>query len=271
MTERSAPGEAQPDGTVSRVLRLLSIFCEADAPLGINQISQQSSLPVSTVHRLVNLMVDGAFLQHEGASRLYSPGPELHRLTAMLWRSGPAVAAQPILDALSKQFNETVVFLLYLPDRLAISPIAKADGRRSLRYVADLNVALELSRGASGKSILAHLDEPTIRRIYDSADPAGQPLPEWNDFLAELELVRRRGYAATSGERIPGGQSVAVVVRGGLGEVVGGICMTFPRGSAVDHSIDEMGTAIAKAARQLSTRLGAQKASMPPSPFRGGA
>ena len=259
MTQSSTSPDLRRDGTVSRVLRLLSIFCEAGSPLGVHNIAQQSGLPISTVHRLVNLMAADGFVQHDAESRLYSPGPQLHRLTALMWTSGPAAVAQPILDAVSEKFDETVVLLLYLPDRLAISPIAKREGGRALRYVVDMNVPLELTRGASGKSILAHLDAATIRSAYDATDPTGVPLPSWDRFTAELDAIRERGYAVSAGERTPGAHSVAAVVTGALGEVVGTVCMTFPQDRLSAHTNEDIGAEISKAALELSRRLGAHE------------
>jgi DNA-binding IclR family transcriptional regulator len=260
MTDRSTPAKQPREGTVARVLRLLMIFGEADGPIGVHQIARQSGLPISTVHRLVNLIADDGFVQYEADTRLYSPGAQLHRLTAMLWSSGPAVVAQPILDDLSKKFDETVVLFLYLPDQLAISPIAKAEGTRALRYVFDMNVPIQMAWGASGKSILAHLDEKTVRRVYKAAKPTGSgfSMAKWDDYVEELRGIRERGYAASSGERIPGAQAVGSVVFAAGDDVLGGICVTFPQDRMASFSIEELGADVSWAARELSVRLGAR-------------
>jgi len=260
MTAKSTPANQPREGTVARVLRLLMIFGEADGPIGVHQIARQSGLPISTVHRLVNLMTDDGFVQYDASSRLYSLGAQMHRLTAMLWSSGPAVVAQPILDELSKKFDETVVLFLYLPNQLAISPIAKAEGTRALRYVFDMNAPMQMAWGASGKSILAHLDEKTIRRVYKTAKPtdAGFALAKWDDYVEELRAIRERGYAASSGERIPGAQAVGSVVFAAGGDVIGGICVTFPQDRLASFSIEELGAEVSRAASELSARLGAR-------------
>jgi len=258
------PTAPQPprDGTVVRVLRLLMIFGEADGPIGVHQIARQSGLPISSVHRLVNLMTDDGFIHYDTSTRLYSLGAQMHRLTAMLWSAGPAVVAQPILDELSKKFDETVVLLLYLPDQLAISPIAKCDGTRSLRYVFNMNKPIELAWGAPGKSVLAYLDEKTVRQVYKSARPSslGVPLPNWNEYLEQLRRIREHGYAASAGERTPGAQAVASGVLGANNQVIGGITITFPQDRLCSFSLEEFGAEVSSAARELSARLGASAA-----------
>jgi DNA-binding IclR family transcriptional regulator len=260
MAGMSATPQPQRDGTVARVLRLLMIFGEADGPIGVHQIARQSRLPISSVHRLVNLMTDDGFIHYDTATRLYSLGAQMHRLTAMLWSAGPAVVAQPILNDLSKKFDETVVLLLYLPDQLAISPIAKCDGTRSLRYVFNMNAPIELAWGAPGKSVLTHLDETTIRQVYKTArlSSLGVPLPEWEEYLEHLRGIRERGYAASAGERTPGAQAVASGVLGTGNQVVGGITMTFPQDRLCSFSVEEFGAEVSAAARELSVRLGAR-------------
>ena len=262
MAARMPRARARSDGTVSRVLRLLILFAEVDGPLGVHDIAKRSGLPISTVHRLVNLIADDGFIQYEAASRLYSLGPQMHRLTAMLWSSGPAVAAQPFLDKVSKRFDETVVALLYLPDQLAAIPVAKCDGTRALRYVFDMKVPLSLAWGASGKSILAHLSEDVIREAYATAEPSrsGLRLAPWSQYVKALHDIRQRGYAASSGERIPGARSVSSAVFGPRHEVVGAICVTFPQERLSSFSVEEFGAEVSSAARGLSLRLGAKPA-----------
>jgi len=261
MTDKSTAAKPPREGTVSRVLRLLMIFGEHEGMIGVHEIAKRSGLPISTVHRLVNLIADDGFVQYDPASRLYSLGPQMHRLTALLWSSGPAVVAQPFLDELSREFDETVVFNLYLPGQHAISPIAKSEGTRALRYVLDMNEPLELAWGASGKCVLAYLDEDVVRDVYTAAKPseAGFPLADWDDYLEELRVIRERGYALSVDQRIPGAQGVGAVVIGARDEVVGGICITFPRERPLTtFTVEEMGGAIVAASRELGRRLGAK-------------
>jgi len=261
MSDEPTEAKSRREGTVSRVLRLLMIFGEHEGQIGVHEISKRSGLPISTVHRLVNLIADDGFVQYDPTSRMYSPGPQMHRLTAMLWSSGPAVVAQPFLDELCRVFDETVVFNLYLPGQHAISPIAKSEGTRALRYVLDMNEPLELAWGASGRSVLAYLDEDVVRYVHAAAKPseAGFPLADWDDYLDELRVIRERGYAISVDQRIPGAQGVGAVVVGAHGQVVGGICITFPRERPLTtFTIEEMGAAIVAASRKLGRRLGAE-------------
>ena len=254
--------EAPREGTVSRVLRLLMIVGEAGGPIGIHQTAQLSNLPVSTVHRLVNLMVDAGFVTYDGLDRMYLPGPQLHRLAALVWQSSPAGVAEPVLQELADTYDETILFNLYLPDQLKLTTIAKQDGSRALRYHFEMNATTDLAWGASGKCILAHLSEDEARRAYADAEaiPGHRPLPPIDEFLRQLADIREAGYAASSGERIEGAQSVAAAVFGVGGAVLGGLCFTFPHGTKSASVLEEMVDAIRAAARSLSLELGAPPA-----------
>jgi DNA-binding IclR family transcriptional regulator len=71
-----------------------------------------------------------------------------------------------------------------------------------------------------------------------------------------LQLVRRRGFAVSEGEKLPGAQGIAAPVFGPDG-IVGCLCITAPKGRIPRDSVLTIGRAVALEAAELSRALGA--------------
>jgi DNA-binding IclR family transcriptional regulator len=90
---------------------------------------------------------------------------------------------------------------------------------------------------AAGKAILAALPR---RRVDTVVDRWGLPavteatITDREALSAELERIRRRGYAVNRGENKPGVRAVGTAVREGDGSVLGGVSLTVPEYRTAD-------------------------------------
>lgn len=246
----------EPLSTTQRVLRVLTVLGESPTSLGVQQIAERVGLHMSSAHRIVNALVEENYALYDPQRRLYSAGTALMRLAGLAEVNGPAEILRPYLDSLSERFDESVLFNLYIPETHQMAITLKSDGTQPLRYSLPLHETLSIALGASGRSLLAYLDEEVIREVWESSNESSPgSVPPFGHFVQELANVRKQGWAASDGERIPGARSVASVVRSHRGRVVGGICITFPR-DRTPAPIEELGEAISEAARDASRFLG---------------
>lgn len=261
--EASADGTgllASRSGTVSRVAQVLSALADAPGLVGVGELAHTVGLPNSTVHRLLALLQGEGLVQMEPESHRYSTGPEFYRLAALVVaKVDIATMAMPFLHELVLRFNETTLLAMHMPVQRAMMFIAREDGSQALQYRIDLHSPLSLVWGASGKALLAFLDDATIEKTIASEGPgpvSGLPLPDRKEILAELARIRRQGYAVSEAEKLPGARGVAVPVFNTKG-AVGSLCLTSPKERVPHSSIDDIARHLGIAARELSRRLGA--------------
>jgi DNA-binding IclR family transcriptional regulator len=247
-------------GTVSRALSLLSTLADAGGPVTVKEVADKMGLPPSTAHRLLQLMRAEGFVAALPGSRQYVVGNELYRVSARIVNATKTPElAQRFIEATASHFDETVVFGLYLPAQRALCFVARADGKQLLKYQIDLHQPLSLVWGASGKAILAFLPDRTVADILAAEGPSpaeGKTAPSLDELRQILLVIRSRGYAVTASEKLPGARGIAAPVFGPDG-VMGCICLTSPKARLPHASIEEIGRAIAAAARELSLALGA--------------
>lgn len=263
MTKTSPPiaqTKLETSGTVERVIKLLAVLADSGEGVAISMLSETLSLPASTVHRLLNLLRKQGIVEWHAGTRHYGIGTEFFRISAKVVAAVDITRlAQPYLDEIVKEFNETMLLGLYLPGQKAMSFAARADGSLMLRYRVDLHEPLPLIWGASGKSILAYLPDDVVTEISAtaSASPASGLLPPTHEaLLEELAQIRACGISVTESEKLAGARGIAAPIFSHHG-VVGCLCLTCPRDRAPTERVSLMVHKIAESAAALSGVLGA--------------
>jgi DNA-binding IclR family transcriptional regulator len=212
-----------PTGTVARTLLVLGAIAEADGPISVSTMARDLRLPTSTVHRLLELLVDGGMLEKGLSSRRYAPGAEFFRIAHLVaGRTSFPSMVQPLLAGLARATGEMALLGMYLPAQKAMMFAAKADSPQPLRYRIDLFRPLPLGWGASGLAILAFLDDPAVQEFV-----AREPAPVTGerrdpDALAFLiAQTRRDGFVVTCGEKLAGAVGIAAPLHSAAGKLVG--------------------------------------------------
>ncbi|WP_226781160.1 IclR family transcriptional regulator [Oceaniglobus trochenteri] len=248
-----------PTGTAQRVLNMLVFLADSDGPVSVRHAADKLGLAPSTVHRLLNLLVDGGFATHDPQTSTYSVGPQFYRVAARITAQvSPSTIALRAIGKIAQRYDETILFALYMARERRISFAARADGQKRLLYRIEMNTPLSMVWGASGKAALAYLPEEDIVKILyeEGASPAtGQSTPDRETLLAELAQIRQQGFAVSHGEKLPDALGIAAPVFGPQG-ILGTVCMTMPRDRAPDVAPAELGQEIAVAAKELTLQLG---------------
>lgn len=219
-------------GTVARTLSVLTALAESGGPVGVKDVADATGLPMSTAHRMLDLLRAAGFVERDAAQRRYRPGLRFLRIASLVAR-GTSLAAlcQPALDRIGATTGETALYSEYRPDGHRVVYAAKCDSPNTLRYRIELFQPVPVECGASGLAILAFL--PAAVRDAVCAAPRPAPatgraaLPE--AIAARLEEIRRDGHAFSRGEKLPDSVGVAVPVRLAGGPPVGSLTLTVPR------------------------------------------
>lgn len=249
-------------GTIGRALQLLGVLADAPGSVTVKHVAEAMGLAPSTAHRLLNLLKKDGFVESSAESRQYAIGPAFYRVSARVMGSVSKTSiAQPVIDELAVEFDETVLFGLYLPAERALSFAGRADGQQRLTYHVDMHRPLSLVWGASGKAILAFLDADVVRSVIAAEGPSpatGAPAPATEALIAALAKVREQGFAISENEKLPDARGIAAPVFGPAG-VVGCICLTSPTVRMPHASIDGIVRSVVASAELLSQHFGASR------------
>lgn len=214
-----------------RMALVLKALAEAEGFIALTEISCLVGLPLSTVHRLLEQLVETG-LARRGDHRSYGVGQEFSRIGALAAAKLDIVGfAKPAMQRIVNDCNETCMLGVYLPKSLNMAIVAKVDSAYPLKYRPLMNVHRTLVWGASGLAILAWLPKAELDVIIENApnSPADIHVTADPRKLEErLKAIREKGYAVTFSERTTGAVGIAVPLLDNQRKVYGDICLTIP-------------------------------------------
>ena len=211
MDDTAARTRASGVHSVERALGLLDLLARAGGRAGLSELAERSGLPLATVHRLLSTLGAAGYVRQDG-DRRYALGTALMPLgdaaTRLLggW-------AQPFLVRLVEASGETANLAVLEDDRVLY--LAQAPGRHRMRMFTEVGRRVPPHTTAVGKVLMAWHDEVQVRRALSRLGmPARTPrsLTTVAAFLAELERVRRCGWAVDDEEEEEGVRCLAVPV-----------------------------------------------------------
>lgn len=213
-TTPSGTGAARPSGgvqSVDRAIDLLELLADFGGESGLSELAQAAGLPLPTIHRLLRTLLSRGYVR-QTPSRRYTLGPRLIRLGESAGRQLGA-GARPSLERLAEQLGESAN--LAMIDRDMAVYVAQASSRHQMRMFTEVGRRVYTHSTGVGKAVLAQLPDQTVREIMGRVGmpPATDAtLTDVDALLADLALVRERGYAVDDGEQELGVRCFAVAV-----------------------------------------------------------
>ncbi|MBN8995053.1 MAG: IclR family transcriptional regulator [Rhizobiales bacterium] len=197
---------------LDRYFSILEIVA-AHPGLNATEVAELSGLPFPTAHRLLQGLRKAGLLN--GGDR--RTGHELGTRLLRLLQTGSDdswihITAQKKLDEVASDLSETCYLAKLVHNRvISVAWAAPANGLRG-HVVPGLSQPLHAA--ACSKAILAHQSESFVRSILPNPLPklAANTKTRLADVLAELELVRRQGFATCISENEPGITAIACPV-----------------------------------------------------------
>lgn len=219
-------------GTTNRVISLLRLLAESKGTVGVKNVAEALNLPMSTSHRLLDMMTEAGFVEKDQVRRRYGIGMEYFRIANLVaQRSSAALTLQPILDRITERTGESSILSVYLPTQHKMTYAAKCDSPESLRYKIELFEQMPLEWGSTGLAILAYLPEDAQTLIFEESRPSpvsGKHLTR-AAFDARIAKVKRDGFAITESEKVPDSIGIAAPLFSGPGVIYGSLAVTIPK------------------------------------------
>jgi DNA-binding IclR family transcriptional regulator len=245
--------------TVVRVVRLLQCVAEMGGEISVKEFAQRLSLPPSTVHRLLKLLMTQGLIEQRATTQRYRAGRELFRISSLITRQVDfEEIARPILDDMRDACHETCYFAMYLPASRRFVGAVVARSPHPLGYHFEPLMEQKVAWGAVGRSMLAYLPDDIVAKAVAEAGPSpgGNPAPNLKDMKAALQDIRARGYASAEGEIFPEAIGFARAVFDADGDVMGSLGITMPmiRYKPVMHK--QLAALVVGKAKDLSKALG---------------
>lgn len=237
---------------IAKVVAVLESLPDADR---LGRIADAAGLPPSTTHRILSELVELGWAHVE--DRTYVAGP---RLLSIARRLDTDAALTRLASAPLRRLCDRTGYTAHFAVRHGDAAVyaLKLEGRRAYLLRSRVGDTVALHRSAIGKSVLARLGNDEVREI---AARTGLPratdatLTDVDALLADLTLVRRRGWAIDEGENEDHTRCVGAAVVDASGRPLGGVslsALTFDLPRDVAQRLSER---VVETARDISAVL----------------
>ncbi|MGY2744573.1 IclR family transcriptional regulator [Pseudarthrobacter sp. O4] len=252
-----SPKEDSRTDMVGKALGLLVLL--GDEPRGASaaELSRRADLPFSTTYRLLGSLTRDGFVDYEPDGRRYHLGLRVFQLGQRVSNHhGFAGTALPILRRVTQETGEATI--LSVRDGVHHLTVNKVDGPQTFRVTSDPGHLGALHTTSVGKALVAFADEAARAELVEGLELA--PLTEFSitdreAFRAEIELVRRRGYATMDEENELGMRAIAVPVFSSQGQAFASLATAVPVFRMSMEALVALVPLLQSAAAELSARL----------------
>lgn len=215
---------------VGKALGLLVLL--GDEPRGATaaDISRRAELPFSTTYRLLGSLTRDGFVDYEPDGRRYHLGLRIFQLGQRVSNHhGFAGTAMPILRRVTEQTGEATI--LSVRDGLHHLTVSKVDGPQTFRVTSDPGHLGSLSTTAVGKALVAFAEDVEREKLLAELPLEAltkKSITDRDAFRAEIDRVRRQGYAVMDEENEAGMRAVAVPLLNDQGHAFASLATAVP-------------------------------------------
>ncbi|MGH7015003.1 MAG: IclR family transcriptional regulator [Stellaceae bacterium] len=242
---------------LERGLKLLAIIAEADG-LSLTSLTQRAGIAPSTAHRILATLKASGFVHCDDVHGVYLIGVQAFRIGSAFLRNRKLTdAGRGAMRRLMEESGETVN--MGIEDDGYVVFISQAESHQSVRAFHRPGSRSLLHASSIGKAIMAALtDEAAIERLHRSGMPkfTEHTIVDPEVLLADLALVRKRGWAIDNEERAEGLRCVGAAVYNEHAEVLGAISVSGPVVRMTEERIGELGPMVRRTAADITARIG---------------
>lgn len=243
--------------SVDRALAILGIVSQHNQ-IGITDICKALDLNKTTVYRLLSTLMNNGYIEQVKGSNKY-------RCTFKLFEMGNKriqdldllEEAKPALEKLADLTKETVH--LVVEEGTEIVYIHKVESTNTIRMHTWVGKKNPMYRTAVGKAILAFSDKEKAIDIWNKSEIVQNTpytITNINDFLEQLVLVRKNGYAIDNEETEIGIRCVAAPILDFSKNVIGALSISIPTIRFPENEIEVYGNHVKKCSEVISKKLG---------------
>lgn len=243
--------------SAARTLDILEVLAEFPEGLSLTEIEKNLGFPLSSLHGLLNTMVNRGFVTKMPNTNIYRLGSRLVQIASSYRSQSNLVSiADPIMLRLKQLTLETVSLTVLQGNMVLFVHKHPAEGR--VQIVNPVGTRLYAHASGSGKIMLAYMPEEDVNRIYPNEElptATKNTLRTKTELLAELAEARQREYAFDDQESEIGVWAVASCIRGQDGDPVAAFSVAAPVFRLQGKDYKKWHVYLVEAAREASLQL----------------
>lgn len=238
--------------SIERTMKIIRVLISDEKPAWpISELVEATGLPISTLHRFLDSMIQFGLVEQDPVTKHYKPGYTWMEIGFILHEKlNLRAVARPFMEELANDVEESI--FLNVPAGTDSMPIEKVESPLKIRIDEKLGERIPLTVGAPSKIILAHAKATEITKVVT----AQLPEQRQQEFLEQLALARKNGYTISYGEKTEGTMAVAAPVFGYGNQLVGALSINAPTFRVPEERLPQLIQKVKEKATAISARIG---------------
>ena len=245
--------------TVSKAFKILELL-SFHPWQGVSELARSLSCQKSTVFRLLNTLKKEGFIIQDKETEKYSLSLKLFSLGANTVNNLDLTeAARPILTRLSQASKETIHLCTIDNDQLVYLQKIESPHSLQVNMMSRIGQSTPFYCTGVGKVLLAYQPEEKILGYLNNTSLncfTDHTITEGDALMAELEAIRKNGYAYDNEEHEIGVRCVAAPIFNQAGTIIAALSISGPTVRICDGKLTELRELVIHTAREISAKMG---------------
>lgn len=243
--------------TTQRTVEILKLVSKNPEGITLDEICEKLQLPKTSAYDIVTTLAEmGMVNVDKGARQRYTIGLTAYRIGVNYTNNLDFIGIiEPELRSFAKKLGKTVFFGVRSDHEVVY--IYKSEPENPIITTATVGSKNPIYCTSLGKAILAYTDEETTKQVTGRIrfhKKTDNTIMDKESLAAELDKVRRQGYALDARELEDHMECVGAPVFGADGNVLGAISASSLFKPTEDY--EWLGQQVAEKAMELSKLLG---------------
>jgi IclR family KDG regulon transcriptional repressor len=244
---------------IQRAADLLDYLAEHPLGASLAELSDGLSLPKSSIHRILSVLVKNRLVREDKATSLYLVGFGVFKFSqAVIAGFNIAHEARPFLLHLNHQLDETVHLGIIDPGKPIVIYLDKIESTQAIRLVSRVGQAVPVHCTALGKVMLSFMREDEQERVIGACDfkaYTANTIVTADALKRDLSAIRSSGHAIDAQEHELGVICVAAPVLNSKNDVLAAISVSAPADRMPPSRIPEVADLAIAAARGIGDHV----------------
>lgn len=216
--------------SVERALHLLNVMSDHPDGIQIARLTEMVGLSKSTIHRLLNTLVNLNYVVKVPDTDNYKLGYQLVYLSRNIVNNiSVRHIANPYLKTLSDDVNETIH--LCIEDKGEVLYIDKIESNQTIRMFSQIGTRAPMYCTGVGKIILSGMPQERFDSIANNTNfiaKTEKTITSISQLKTEIEQVKEQGFALDNIENEEGIRCIAAPIKDFQGNIVASFSISGP-------------------------------------------
>ena len=244
--------------SLTRALSILQNLAKNPDGMSLTELSEATSLPPSTTHRLLTTLEAERFVRPDSQGGLWRIGVAAFFVGSAFSRSRDTLTlVRPYLKRLMEVSGETSN--LFVESEGEAVCIGQIESRHAMRAITGVGGRVSLHASGAGKVLLAFVEHRQLDRFVRPGELNAyttRTITVRDELERQLEVIRSEGHAIDDEENAIGMRCVAAPVFNEFGEVVAAISVSGPKARIADDRLPVLGRMVMQAAAEATRDFG---------------